>query len=752
MIDTVASILAPLLTVTGSAGSEAAVLPPAPPPAGSRSLATRPGKLPPIVLPSVQFAPEPTDLLAFVQTSPAPAKGSRARPRDERQLAFDFGEPPEPTEGGATPLITALAQAGAEPPPPQPMPGEQAPANTRADVEAAPTVTPDTAVIDGRRRPGFQKDLPERIEQMNTGAVRAPPPEAFYEKEGEEYPDNVGRLALYTGLPDRWRITSTLCPASSPQKGISDNSIYTLYPNLKAMCRSTLDPFHHNVLKGDRPLTKKQRPSFLKGDDWFFIANAISDTIIEPRSFPIPVGNQTTELPNQIDVFGRAHSLVLAQTFIVGVSLLKGMTAYKPPVIEYRLTLAPQINYVNVPERRVLSVKPSKNSDRLDHFVGVQEAFIDYHLSQYDNSRFDFFSVRAGIQPIQQDFRGFLFQDNQLGVRLFGNRDNNRFQFNLGAFWRLEKDTNSGLNSIVQRPRDDWVFLANVFRQDFPLVGLTSQVSLTYNMNREANNVEVDDNGFPTRPALIGDLRGRSYDVVYVGYATDGRIGRINLTSQLYGAFGEDRNSIFTSEKAKIQAFFAAAEASYDVDFWRFRVSGLYATGDGDPYDNTERGFSSIFENPIFAGADTSYRIRQSIPFAGGGRAVVLNGRNAILNDLRSSKEQGQSNFNNPGTVLLGAGVDADITPTFRISGNVNHLWFQNTATLQALRVEGSIPKSMGWDVSAAAIWRPLASQNIVLRLSGAVFQPSKGFDDLFTQQGEDSRFFSVLGNFILAF
>jgi hypothetical protein len=102
--------------------------------------------------------------------------------------------------------------------------------------------------------------------------------------------------------------------------------------------------------------------------------------------------------------------------------------------------------------------------------------------------------------------------------------------------------------------------------------------------------------------------------------------------------------------------------------------------------------------------------------------------------------------------MLLGAGVDADLTPTFRISGNVNHLWFENTATLQALRVEGSIPKSMGWDVSAAAIWRPFASQNIVLRLSGAVFQPSKGFDDLFTQQGEDSRFYSVLGNFILAF
>jgi hypothetical protein len=581
---------------------------------------------------------------------------------------------------------------------------------------------------------------------MNIGAVRPPPPEAFYGKEGESYPDGIERTEMNVAVPDRWRITSSLCPTGG------DRSIFVLYPNLRAVCHSTKDPFHHNVLKGDKPISAKDKPGFLHGNDWYFIANAISDTVIEPRSFPIPVGNQTTSRPGEDDTFGRSHSLVLAQTFITGISLLKGQTVFKPPIVEYRLTLATQINYVNVPERRVLSVKPSKDSQRYDNFVGVQEAFVDYHLGKYDTNRFDFLSLRVGIQPIQQDFRGFLFQDEQLGIRLFGNRDNNRFQFNIGAFWRLEKDTNSGLNSIVQTPRHDYVFLANVFRQDFPIVGLTSQLSVTYNMNREKNHPEVDTNGFPTRPALLGNLRGRNYDVVYVGYATDGHIGRMNLTSQLYGAFGQDRNSFFNSEKAKIQAFFAAAEASYDIDFLRFRLSGLYASGDSKPYDHKETGFDAIFENPIFAGADTSYWIRQTIPFAGGGRAIGLNGRNGILNSLRSSKEQGQSNFNNPGTILAGAGVDADLTPTFRLSGNVNHLWFQNTATLQALRVEGSIPKSIGWDVSAAAIWRPLASQNIVLRLSGAVFQPSSGFKDLFDQSGKNNRFISVLGNFIVAF
>src|SRR3546814_5090673 len=82
------------------------------------------------------------------------------------------------------------------------------------------------------------------------------------------------------------------------------------------------------------------------------------------------------------------------------------------------------------------------------------------------------------------------------------------------------------------------------------------------------------------------------------------------------------RNSFLTSKPAKIRAGFAAAELSYDHDWMRFRLSGLYASGDRDPYNNVEGGFDAIFENPIFGGADTSYWIRQTIPFAGGGRVI----------------------------------------------------------------------------------------------------------------------------------
>ncbi len=571
------------------------------------------------------------------------------------------------------------------------------------DVEPPQQVDPDAPI---RRRPGRVESYPEAIIQANPGAVRAPPPEAF--------------PADHLPLPDRWRVIEAV--------GVNER---------------WFDPYNQNTLKGDRPLPGHE--------NLFVVIAGVSDTVIEPRSLPLPVGVQTTQDPNSLDVFGRSDSLIVSQTLVASVALIEGSTAFKPPDFEARLTLAFNYSDVSVPERRILSVRPSKGPDRQDSFLGVQEAFIDYHLRNV-SERYDFDSVRVGIQPFTSDFRGFLFQDNQLGVRLFGNRDNNRYQYNLGLFLRLEKDTNSGLNDITQSIRDDQIFVANLYRQDLPVPGMTSQWTVIYNRNREGDDIHIDDNGFPARPALLGDLRGRDYDVAYLGYNADGRIGRINLTASAYAAVGEDRNSMFTGQPADIRAWFLAVEPSIDFDWMRFRASGLYASGDSDPYDDVEEGFDAIFENPQFAGADTSYWIRQSIPFAGGGRAIGVNGRNAVLNSLRSSKEEGQSNFNNPGTILVGFGTDLDLTPQLRVSANANHLWFADTAVVQALRQEGSIPKELGFDVSVSAIWRPMMTQNVVLRASAAVFEPGDGFGDLFQATNRDDRFYSVLLNAVLSF
>lgn len=623
---------------------------------------------------------------------------------------------------------------------PAPMP---APVDHEALVPKAVKNDPiEEELIPGRRRPGpGRAELDGRNVQFNIGAVSPPELEDFHGAEA-------------VVIPDRWRLLAALCP----DRG---------FRAVQAACHSSLDPYHQNTLKGDRPLchateeeNRKRRenhiprcitPGFLHGDDWFLTLSAISDTIVEPRSFPLPVGVQTTDRPDSNDLFGRSSSFVFAQTVIASASLVKGSTAYMPPHIEYKIALAYQYNYADVQERRILNVRPSFPTHRSDAFLGVQELFVDYHLRNVSD-RYDFDSLRVGIQPFNVDFRGFLFTDSNLGIRLFGNRDNNRWQYNFAAFARLEKDSNSGLNDVTQNIRKDYVFAANLYRQDFPVPGYTSQVAVVYNRNREGDEIQVDHNGFPVRPALLGDLRGREYDAYYLGYNGEGHFDRLNLSLSAYGVFGRDRNSFFTSRPANIRAFFLAAEPSYDTNFIRIRGSAVYASGDGNPYNNTEGGFDSILENPLIAGSDTSYFIRQGIPFIGGGRAISFSGRNGLLNDLRSSKDEGQSNFNNPGTILAGLGADIDVLPTFRVTGNANHIWFANTKVIQALRVEGSIPRSIGWDFSVATTYRPRNTQNIVFRLSGAVLAPGNGAKDLFRRQGARGPFYSILANAIVTF
>jgi len=621
---------------------------------------------------------------------------------------------------GETALIAAALQAASAP-------------TTQAAEPPVLLENADDSLLEGRRRPGVQPELPPELTQDNPGALRAPPPEAF---PTDQLP-----------VPDRWRLIDTL--------GIVKERWF--------------DPYNQNTYKGDRPIciptdAEKARreaageprcrtPKFLglTSPDWFFAVNAVSDTVVEPRTFPIPVGIQFPNRPGSNDVFGKNQSLVVAQTFIVGAALIKGSTAYKPPDFEWRLTLAAQANYVNVPERRILFVEPTKGTSRTDWFVGVQEAFYDYHIGDVSD-RYDFDSLRIGIQPFQFDFRGFLFTDNQFGLRFFGTRDNNRWQYNLAGIIRLEKDTNSGLNDITQRPRRDLILHANVYRQDFPFVGLTSEVSVTWNINREKNDIQIDDNGFPVRPALLGDLKGRSYDSAYFGYGVDGRIGRLNLSAQAYGLFGYNRNNPFTGRKSKMRSWFFAAEPSYDANWARFRGALLYTSGDADPFDDVERGFDAIFENPIFAGADTSYWIRQAVPFIGGGRAIGLTGRNGIINSLRSSKEEGQANFTNPGTVLAGVGADFDITPTFRVTGNANHLWFDTTKVIEALRSQGRVSRDIGWDLSVATIWRPKFTQNFVFRTSAAFLVPGEGFRELFENRNRDKVYYSILFNAVLSY
>ena len=581
-----------------------------------------------------------------------------------------------------------------------------APAPAEIDEDDDPAARLDCALSDDstqRRRPGR-------------------PAVASLHCEGSGLQPAIWRpLPEFTALPDRWRIVSALG-----------------YPERK------LDPYHgNNVLKGDRPAF---------GTDWFFSLAVISDSTFEARSVPTPVASATPPSQGAIDLPGEPAQSTFAQNLVVETVLYKGDTVFRPPDWEFRFLPVFNVSSVAVKEAGVLKADTTARLRRSDGFVGIQGLFVDQHLRNVSD-RYDFDSIRIGIQPITADFRGFLFQDSPIGVRLFGTRDNNRWQYNLGLFRRIEKDTNSGLNDITENSfaealRDDDVFLFNLYRQDFPVPGFTSQLAVVHNRNRETADNFIDDNGFLTRPAALGIQKNRAYDVTYLGYNGDGHIGRWNLSAAAYYAFGEETPATFLDRNSDISAAFAAMEVSRDFDWLRVKASGVYGSGDEDPFDDKSTGFDAIFENPLIAGADTSFWIRQAIPLLGGGR-VAVSGQNGLLNSLRPNKAQGQSNFTNPGIALLGLGADADVTPKLRASLQANQLCFVDTAVLEAARNQDGIRRRIGVDLSLSVTYRPLTSQNIVLRLVGSMLVPQQGYKDLF---GSDEVPYSVFANLVLAY
>ena len=523
-------------------------------------------------------------------------------------------------------------------------------------------------------------------------------------------------------VPDRWRIKEAL--------GIKQN---------------WRDPYNQNVYKGDKPF----KPFAQWGPDWFLNVGVISDSLLEARRLPTPVGPQATHRPGSLDVFGQGRQSTLNQNVILSASVIKGDTTFRPPDYEFRIVSVLNVNRSQVEEVRALSIDPRKDRTRDDHHFAVQEAFADIHLRNVSD-RYDFDSLRVGVQPFISDFRGFVFQDNALGIRLFGNRDNNLWQYNLGWFRRIEKDTNSGLNDFSKSLREDDVFVADVFRQDFPVAGHTTQLIVMHNRNHEAAPNFYNNNGFLERPAAIGDERPHNYRVTYVGVNGDGHFGRWNLTSSLYGVFGRDTHNPFSQRPADIEAGFGAAELSRDFDWIRVRGTAVYASGDKNPFDNKNNGFDAILENPQIAGADTSFWIRQAVPLVGGG-GVTLSGRNGLLPSLRSSKDQGQSNFINPGLTLFGLGADVDVTPQLRVVANLSKLDFVNTAVLSVLRNQAIVSKDIGVDVSAGMQYRPFASQNIVFNASAAALLPGKAMKQLYDEHLRGPQY-SVLLNLLLTY
>jgi hypothetical protein len=510
------------------------------------------------------------------------------------------------------------------------------------------------------------------------------------------------------------------------------------------------DPYNQHVLKGDKPMF---------GEDVFLSLTGISDTLFEARSLPTPSG-PSADTPGSFLFFGEDGQAQVNQNLIFTADLFKGLTTFKPAEWRARATIVANYNYVQVGENLGVNIDVRKGTTRHDGFLGVQELFYEHKLADLSEA-YDFVSIRAGVQTFSSDFRGFVFNDQNLGVRLFGNLASNRLQYNLAVFDRLEKDTNSGLNKIYER-REQQVLVANVYRQDTFTKGYTTQLSIHY--LHDEPSVKYDKNGFLVRPAPVGDFVPHEIDATYLGWAGLGKFGVWNVDHAFYYVFGKDSHNPIAGfdplgggvggdgvtpgrESVDISATMAAIEVSRDYDWVRPRVAYFFASGDGDIFDRKARGFDAIFSNVNFLGGGFSFWNRMGIRLTGTG--LGLTQRGSLLADLQSSKDEGQPEFVNPGVHIASVGLDLDLTPRWKAILTGNYIRLDDTAVIEGLLFQDGIRKEMGFDFSVGLRYRPFFSNNIVVLGGVAAFAPGSGWKDIYE---DDGMLFHAFTNVTLQF
>jgi hypothetical protein len=482
------------------------------------------------------------------------------------------------------------------------------------------------------------------------------------------------------------------------------------------------DPYNQSWLKGDYPIF---------GNKVFMILSAVSSTTTELSRTPKP-SDVSSSRPGSAEFFGKPEALAVNQLFQFTFELFRGDSTFKPR--DWSIKISPTFslpNYLNARENGVVNIDVRRGTNRTDTQISLEEAFAEVKLRDV-NENFDFISARVGIQPFVSDFRGFIFSDNNLGARVFGSFDNNRYQYNAAYFAQLEKDTNSGLNRFDRRHQN--VYVANIFRQDFIRKGYTIQASALYNDDRRSR--KFDRNGFLVRPALIGDVRPHSIKVGYVGINGDGHLGKLNLTNSYYYAFGRDDRNPIAGRPVHVSSNMAAVEASVDHDYLRFRGSFFWAQGDKNPTDSQANGFDAIFDDPNFVGGQFSFWNRNGIRLTQTGVGLVQ--PNSILPSLRSSKIEGQANFVNPGIFIYNAGVDVEVTQRLKAVFNVNYLRFHRTESLEYILFQPHIRHEIGWDYSLGVAYRPLLINNVTLTFGAATLKPGRGFRDIYTNAAND--------------
>ena len=476
--------------------------------------------------------------------------------------------------------------------------------------------------------------------------------------------------------PDRWQV---LEPG-----GLSVKRRNPLY-----------DPYNPNVLKGDYPLF---------GDKTFFAFTATLDSIADfKRNLDFYQTGRIRNIPFH------EHNTIGQLTGVTAFEIFHGDTVFAPK--DWAVRLTPIVRW------------RCGDLNAVDHACGedirMLEAFGEAKLFEVGQT-FDATSGRLGLQFFNSDFFGFIYNDVQPGVRVFGELARNRYKFNLAAFDRLNKEKLSGLNEFKRREHQ--VGIANVQWDDFIFPGFNVLPSFHYNH---------DD-------ILDGTLRA-----YYAGFTTNGHIGPVNVNSAMYYVFGDTAKNTPNKKTETISAGTAFGQLTYPTKYYAPRLAVGYGTGDRDPNDGKATGFDSIFDNVAFGGGQFSYLFGEKIQF---GATTVLRG-NSIYPSLRGANATSQ--FVNPGVLAINPGIDVAVTPKTIFELNYNAVWFDHPSSLERLTRKKHVSTFVGHEANAGFTYRPFLNEQVIVFAGGAVLFPGQGVQDVF---GDDKNVYKALVRLILTY
>jgi hypothetical protein len=409
---------------------------------------------------------------------------------------------------------------------------------------------------------------------------------------------------------------------------------------------SILDPYNQNILKGDIGLF---------GGKVFPVLTAVgtSNTLVSSRD------DVETDVKNKA---------------ILALEIFHGATVFKPKDWSFKASGQEVAN---------------RGNKDVDDFA-LLEAFGEIKLFDV-GATYDFTSVRAGFQPFNSDFYGFLFKDINLAALAFGELSQNRYRWGAAFFDQRVKSEGGGLTG---ERLDQQILVANWVYEDLFTPGFIGLVS--FHNNRDHSKA------------------GNAVDVSYLGFASAGHWGRVELNPAFYYAFGTEERNPIAGRETSVGAYFAGTQFAYPSGYLKYRAASFVASGDSDPTDDRATGFDSINDNVNLFGGANSFVI---------GNAAFFTRANSFL---PSNRTQGIANFVNPGILLLNAGIDAVMTPKLFLQINYNNFRFMDTASLPLVG-GAEISRALAQEVNATINYRLFLNENLILQLGGNVLLPQEG-------------------------